>query len=289
MARESKPFRDRNPVPIGAISLGVIALLVFLAFNAQNAAAHRRGHRLQGAVLRGRRPPARRPGARGRCEGRQGREPGARGRRRHGRVPGQGRLRRRPVRGRHQDRDGAGREVPGTGAARIRGAGPRPADPAGPDRVPLRRRRGVRRPVHDRRGHRHRAAGQLLRGDGGDLRRHPGRGAHLPAGPGAPVGHDRLPRRPARAAAVGDAAGHAGPRRPERRVHPADRRLQHAAHRGPGTSGADRLDPDQHAGAVPPAVGAGRRQPRGADPGAAAAVDRSPTSCRATGRRWPRP
>ncbi|GAA3155348.1 MCE family protein [Blastococcus jejuensis] len=36
MARESKPFRDRNPVPIGAISLGVIALLVFMAFNAQN-------------------------------------------------------------------------------------------------------------------------------------------------------------------------------------------------------------------------------------------------------------
>jgi virulence factor Mce-like protein len=36
MARESRPFRDRNPVTIGAISLGVIALLVFLAFNAQN-------------------------------------------------------------------------------------------------------------------------------------------------------------------------------------------------------------------------------------------------------------
>src|SRR3712207_3341302 len=36
MARESKPFRDRNPVTIGAISLSVIALLVFLAFNAQS-------------------------------------------------------------------------------------------------------------------------------------------------------------------------------------------------------------------------------------------------------------
>ena len=36
MARESKPFRDRNPVIIGAISLSVIALLVFLAFNAQS-------------------------------------------------------------------------------------------------------------------------------------------------------------------------------------------------------------------------------------------------------------
>jgi len=36
MARESKPFRDRNPVTIGAISLAVIVTLVFLAFNAQS-------------------------------------------------------------------------------------------------------------------------------------------------------------------------------------------------------------------------------------------------------------
>jgi virulence factor Mce-like protein len=36
MARESKPFRDRNPVTIGAVSLAVIATLVFLAFNAQS-------------------------------------------------------------------------------------------------------------------------------------------------------------------------------------------------------------------------------------------------------------
>jgi phospholipid/cholesterol/gamma-HCH transport system substrate-binding protein len=36
MARQSKPFRDRNPVTVGAVSLSVIALLVFLAFNAQN-------------------------------------------------------------------------------------------------------------------------------------------------------------------------------------------------------------------------------------------------------------
>ncbi|SOD94151.1 MCE family protein [Blastococcus haudaquaticus] len=36
MARESKPFRQRNPVTIGAISLSVIATLVFLAFNAQS-------------------------------------------------------------------------------------------------------------------------------------------------------------------------------------------------------------------------------------------------------------
>jgi virulence factor Mce-like protein len=36
MARHSKPFRDRNPVVIGAISLSVIAALVLLAFNAQS-------------------------------------------------------------------------------------------------------------------------------------------------------------------------------------------------------------------------------------------------------------
>ena len=36
MARESKPFRDRNPVIIGAVSLTVIAVLVLLAFNAQS-------------------------------------------------------------------------------------------------------------------------------------------------------------------------------------------------------------------------------------------------------------
>ena len=32
----SIPFRERNPVPIGAIGLGLIGLLLFGAFNAQN-------------------------------------------------------------------------------------------------------------------------------------------------------------------------------------------------------------------------------------------------------------
>lgn len=36
MARQSRPFRDRNPVVIGAVSLTVIATLVLLAFNAQS-------------------------------------------------------------------------------------------------------------------------------------------------------------------------------------------------------------------------------------------------------------
>ena len=36
MARHPKPFRDRNPVVIGAVSLSVILVLVLLAFNAQS-------------------------------------------------------------------------------------------------------------------------------------------------------------------------------------------------------------------------------------------------------------
>ncbi|WP_448626825.1 MCE family protein [Geodermatophilus sp. URMC 64] len=36
MARRSRPFRDRNPVVIGALSLSVIAALVLLAFNVQS-------------------------------------------------------------------------------------------------------------------------------------------------------------------------------------------------------------------------------------------------------------
>lgn len=36
MARRSKNFRDKNPVVIGAVSLSVIAVLIFLAFNAQS-------------------------------------------------------------------------------------------------------------------------------------------------------------------------------------------------------------------------------------------------------------
>jgi virulence factor Mce-like protein len=36
MARQSRPFRDRNPVTIGAVSISMIAALVLLAFNAQS-------------------------------------------------------------------------------------------------------------------------------------------------------------------------------------------------------------------------------------------------------------
>src|SRR3712207_8481273 len=36
MARRSKNFRDKNPVVVGAVSLTAMAVLVFLAFNAQS-------------------------------------------------------------------------------------------------------------------------------------------------------------------------------------------------------------------------------------------------------------
>ena len=68
----SIPFRERNPVPIGAVGLLVIAVLLYLAFNASRPAAHRRRDGLQRRLLRGRRHQARRRRAHRRRQGRQG-------------------------------------------------------------------------------------------------------------------------------------------------------------------------------------------------------------------------
>ena len=272
MARHPKPFRDRNPVVIGAVSLSVIARAGAAGVQRPVPAVHRRRHGVLGAVLRGGGAAPRRPGPHRRRQGRPGRGAAPGGRRGDRRVPGRGRLRRRPVPGRHPHRDGAGRQVPGAGAAGRRGARPRRPDPAGAHRLALRRRRGLRRPVHHGRGDRHRSSSptsfEVL---ADDVRRDPRRGAGLAGGPGAALGHHRLPGRRARASAVGDPRRHRGPRRPQRRVHPADRGLQHPAGGGPGAAAADRLDPDQHPAARRPADRARRRQPRGAHPGAAAA------------------
>ena len=67
MARESKPFRDRNPVIIGAISLTVIAALVFLAFNAQSLPLIGGGTIYQAQFSEAAGLQARRPGAGGRA------------------------------------------------------------------------------------------------------------------------------------------------------------------------------------------------------------------------------
>ena len=133
MARESKPFRDRNPVVIGAVSLTVIALLVFARVQRAVLPLIGGGTVYKAAVHRGGRPAGRTTGAGRRGQGRQGREPRAGGRRGHGRVPGQGRLRRRPLRGRDQDRDGARRQVP---RARARAA---PASSTPTSAIPLER------------------------------------------------------------------------------------------------------------------------------------------------------
>ena len=149
MARESKPFRDRNPVAIGAVSLAVIAALVFLAFNAQSLPFIGGGtvYKARSREAAGLKPddPVRVAGVKvGKVE-----SLALEARRGHRRVPGQGRLRRRPLRGGDQDRDGAGREVRRAGAPGRDTLDPDEADPPGPDGVALRRRRGLRRPLHD--------------------------------------------------------------------------------------------------------------------------------------------
>ena len=199
MARKSKPFRDRNPVTIGAVSLTVIAVLVFLAFNAQSLPLIGGGtvYKAQFSEAAGLQPddPVRVAGVKvGKVES-LALEDGA--------VTVEFRVKDAFV----GDRSEAAIKIETVLGAKYvalvpRGserARPRRADPAGAHGLALRRRRGVRRPVVDGAGHRHRAAGRQLRGAVGDLRRDPGRGPDLAAGPGPAVGHDRLPRRPAAA------------------------------------------------------------------------------------------
>ena len=81
----STPFRERNPVIIGAVSLAVIAALILAAFKAAGPAADRRWRHLLRRLHRGRRPQGQRRG------------PGRRRPRRQGRG---GRARRRPRAGR---------------------------------------------------------------------------------------------------------------------------------------------------------------------------------------------
>ena len=80
----SKPFRERNPVIIGAISLAVIALLILAAFRAQDLPLIGGGDTYYGGVHRGRRPQGQRRGPDRRRPGRQGRERRARRRPRQG-------------------------------------------------------------------------------------------------------------------------------------------------------------------------------------------------------------
>ena len=261
MTRHSKNFRDRNPVIVGAVSLSVIIALVYVAFNAQSLPLIGGGtvYKAQFSEAAGLQAddPVRVAGVKvGKVES-LSLEDGA--------VTVEFRVKDAFV----GDRSEAaikietvlGAKYVALVPARCGAARPRRADPAGADGLALRRRRGVRRPVVDGAGHRHRPAGLELRGAGGDVRRDPGRGPHLAGGAGPAVGHDRLARRAAPAAVVGDPSGDPGAGRPQRRVHPADPGLEHPADRGAGTPRADRLDPHQHAGARAAALRAGGRQP----------------------------
>ena len=146
MARESKPFRDRNPVIIGAVSLTVIALLVFLAFNAQSLPLIGGGttYKAQFTEAAGLKPddPVRIAGVKvGKVESLA---------LEHGAVTVHFRVKDAFVgsdsRGRDQDRHGPGREVPGARAPRRVRAQPGHDDPEEPHRVALRRGPGLRRP-----------------------------------------------------------------------------------------------------------------------------------------------
>ena len=240
MARESKPFRDRNPVIIGAVSLSVIAAAGVPRLQRAVAAADRWRHVYRG-VLRGGRSPARRPGpGRGR-EGRQGREPGP-GETAHVMVEFRvvRRLRRRPVRG----GPSRSRRVLGAKYLALVPAGqlrarPRQADPARPDGVP-RTTWWRRSPTCRRRSSRSTPRSsptsfEVLSETFADT---PEEVRTSLQGLAPALGHHPSRDAAARSAAVGHASGQPGAGRPQRRVHAADRRLQHAAHRGAGASGS---------------------------------------------------
>ena len=200
MARESKPFRDRNPVIIGAVSLAVIAALVFLAFNAQSLPLIGGGtvYRAQFSEAAGLQPddPVRVAGVKvGKVES-LALEDGA--------VTVEFRVKDAFV----GDRSEAAIKIETVLGAKYLALVPRGSTELDPDkpipldahRVAVRRGRGVRRPVDD--GRATSTPTQLadsLRGAVADVRRHPGGGAHVAAGAGPALGHDLLARRAAAA------------------------------------------------------------------------------------------
>ena len=89
----SIPFRERNPVPIGAVGLLVIARRAAPRLQRARPPAHRRRRRLPRGLHRGRRHQARRRRAHRRRQGRQGHRRRPRGRPRAGRLHGSPRTR----------------------------------------------------------------------------------------------------------------------------------------------------------------------------------------------------
>ena len=274
MARESKPFRDRNPVIIGAVSLTVIAALVFLAFNAQSLPLIGGGtvYKAQFSEAAGLQPddPVRVAGVKvGKVESLA---------LEHGAVTVEFRVKDAFV----GDQSEAAIKIETVLGAKYlalvpRGehrARPRHADPG---RAAPRRPTTSSRPSPTCRRPSSRSTPPSWPTPSRCCRR-PSRTPRTRCARRCrawPRLSDTISSRDAQLGQLllGDPQGHPGARRPQRRVHPADRRLQHAAHRGAAAPRADRLDPHEHPGAVAAAVGAGRPTTATAlTPGAAAAV-----------------
>ena len=186
----SVPFRERNPVIIGAVSLAVIAAFILAAFKAEGLPLIGGGDTYYAAFSEAgglkANDEVRVAGVRvGKVAGRR-----ARGRPRPGRV--QGRQGRR-VRPRHRRRD-QGQDAARCHVPRPRAGGPRPAegevrDPARADHLAVRRRGGVQRAGRALGGDRHRPAGQVAEHPRRPDQGHPG---------GVPVGAVRAVRPVAR-------------------------------------------------------------------------------------------
>ena len=158
----SKPFRERNPVIIGAISLAVIAVMILGAFRAQDLPVIGGGDTYTAAFSEAgglkTNDPVRIAGVRvGSVESIELEGDHVKV---SFRVKTDSDVRHRDRRldpGQHPAR----RDVPRAGAGRLRPARHRQGDPGRADQLALRRRQGVLRPRRDRRPDRHRPAGPV--------------------------------------------------------------------------------------------------------------------------------
>ena len=199
MARPGTPFRERNPVVIGAVGLGVIAALLLLAFNIDNI-----------PLLAGRSHSAALSEAGGLKAGDDVRIAGVK----------VGKVTAVDLDGDHVRVDfrvGRDTELGSETSATVRiktilgqkylalepaGKGELTArDPAVAHHPGVRRGGGVQRPRDDHRRDRHRPAGRVAGHGGRHLPRLPGGGPRRGRRAGPAVPHDRLPRRPAARAA----------------------------------------------------------------------------------------